>query len=114
MRGRRFCHAGLDPASTVASQFVARSQYRSAAMSELELRLHVVQPSHAELPEPQHVLDPAVGRLGNPLALAIGAAALIGLKLGRHGQGAWVLARVDFDLRLALASQCHHQRWDDL
>ena len=27
---------------------------------ELELRLHAVQPSHAELPEPQHVLDPAL------------------------------------------------------
>jgi type I restriction-modification system DNA methylase subunit len=39
---------------------------------ELPLGLHPVQASHAELSEPQHALDPAVGRLGDPLALAVG------------------------------------------
>lgn len=51
----------------------------------------------------------ALGRLGNPLALAIGALAFIGLQLGGHGRRARVLARIDFDLLLALAPQCHYQ-----
>ena len=36
---------------------------------ELELGLHPVQASQAELTQPEHALDPAVGRLGDPLAL---------------------------------------------
>ena len=36
-----------------------------SVMQQLELGLALVQPAHAELPEPQDILDPAVGRLGN-------------------------------------------------
>lgn len=39
---------------------------------ELELGAYPVQSPHAELAEPQHVLDPAVGWLGNPLAFSVG------------------------------------------
>lgn len=35
---------------------------------------------------------------GNPLALAIGTLAFIGLYLSGHGLNEWALARVDFDL----------------
>ena len=38
------------------------------------------------------------GLRGNPLALAIGALAFIGLHLSGHGLNEWALARVDFDL----------------
>ncbi|MBG6072179.1 hypothetical protein IWX87_001936 [Polaromonas sp. CG_9.7] len=39
--------------------------------NELELGFYIFQTPHAELAKPQNVLDPAVGRLGNPLALAV-------------------------------------------
>lgn len=39
---------------------------------ELELGLHAVQSSQAELTDSQHALDPAVGRLSDQLASAVG------------------------------------------
>ena len=38
---------------------------------ELELGFRLFQTPHAELAKPQNVLDPAVGRLGYPLAFAV-------------------------------------------
>ena len=76
---------------------------------ELELGLNTVQPAQAELTEPQHTLDPAVGRLGDPLALAVRRLACLGLQLGGHGRGVGGLLRIDFGAALALASHGHHQ-----
>ena len=51
---------------------------------EFELGFDLFQPSHAELAKSQNVLDPAVGRLGNPLAFAVVKLALFGLEPGGH------------------------------
>lgn len=51
---------------------------------EFEFGFCLFQPPHAELAKSQNVLDPAVGRLGNPLAFAVVKLALCGLEFGGH------------------------------
>jgi hypothetical protein len=76
----------------------------------LELGADLVQSAHAELPETEHGLDPAVGRLGGPLALAVFGLALEGLLLGLHGPRALEAQRVPrYGLCLTLASQGNDQ-----
>lgn len=76
---------------------------------ELELGLHTVQSSQAELTQPQHALDPAIGRLGDPLAPAAGRTAFVGLRLGGHRCRVRVGVRIDPRLALAFAAGRHHQ-----
>lgn len=64
---------------------------------ERPLGVHPVQPSQAELLQAQRVLDPALGRLGDPLALAAGRSSCVGLQLG-----------VDLGVLLAFPDQPHH------
>ena len=62
---------------------------------ELELGVALGQAPHAELAKPQHVLDPAVGRLGDPLALSASRLALFGLQLGGHAGRVRVALAID-------------------
>jgi hypothetical protein len=50
---------------------------------ELDFRAILFDASEAELPEPQYLLDPGLGRLHDGLAPAVLAATLIGLQFGR-------------------------------
>ena len=43
---------------------------------EFPLGVYTLDAAQTELAEPQHALDSAVGRLGDPLALAIGGAVI--------------------------------------
>eukprot|EP01137_Pigoraptor_chileana_P003911 Opistho-2@44819 len=76
---------------------------------ELELGLDLVQSPQTELPEPQHALDPPVGRLHDPLPLAVGSLAFGCLQLGIHRCAVRVLLGVDLKVLLALATQRHDQ-----
>ena len=76
---------------------------------ELELGLDFVQSPKAELPEPQHALDPSIGRLHDPLPLAVSGPSLGRPQLGIHGRGVRVLFGVDTHRLLALAPQRHDQ-----
>ena len=66
---------------------------------KLLLGLHSLQAPHADVPEPLHVFDPAVGWLGDPLAFAGGPAAFGGLELGRHRRCMRVLPGVSQTVR---------------
>jgi len=76
---------------------------------ELELGLHAVQSSQAELPEPEHALDPAVGRLGDPFASALGRPALGCLQLRSHARRVRTVLGVDLCAALAFAPHGHHR-----
>src|SRR5688500_13753255 len=73
--------------------------------NELKLGLHLVQTPHAELPESQDGLDPAIRWLDDPLALPIGLPAFIGEQLFLHGRRARILLGVDLYLLFAFSSQ---------
>lgn len=80
------------------------------------LGFHFGQPTQAELTEAQHVLDPAVGRLGEPLAATVICSSLISLQLGGHLGGARVLGAIDRKLLFTLPPQGHegfleHDSW---
>lgn len=72
--------------------------------------MHPMQPVQAELTEPQHALDPAVGRLGNPLAPAVRPLARVDLQLGGHDRSVWVLPRIDSSLSWAVLRQLLQRR----
>jgi hypothetical protein len=76
---------------------------------EFPLGAHALDTTQAELAEPQHALDPAVGRLCDPFAFAVGGTFLIGLHLRGHGRGVRQSLRIDARMLLALASQGHDQ-----
>lgn len=74
-----------------------------------KLELGLGQPPHAELAKPLNTLDPAIGWLGNPFALAAIRLDLRGLKLSRHRNGVWILPFIaGLDQCLALAAQRDH------
>ncbi len=76
---------------------------------EFPLGAYTLKAAQAELAEPQHALDPAVGRLGDPLALAIGGASRGGLHLRGHGRGVRQPRGIDGRVLLAFAPQGHNQ-----
>jgi hypothetical protein len=76
---------------------------------EFPLGLHPVQAAQAELSEPQDVLDPAVGWLGEPLASAVGIACGLRLHPLHHRRGQRQRCLVDFSVALTFASNGHHQ-----
>ena len=49
----------------------AHSAQIESQANEFELGFYLFQAPHTELAKPQNVFDPAVGRLGNPFALAV-------------------------------------------
>lgn len=61
----RRCSGPLQAFSPVASRPSSAVQHQA---HEFPLRLYAMQPAQIELTEAEHVLDPAVGRLGDPFA----------------------------------------------
>ena len=78
-------------------------------VNELELGFYFFQPAHPELAKPQNILDPAVGWRGYRLAFSVVKFALLGLKLGGHGNRMRVTLGVPgLGQYLALAPQRNH------
>ncbi len=74
---------------------------------EVPLRLRPTQPSHAELPDSQGVVDPTAERLGDPLALAVGRLNFFGLEVSRYRCGVWLSVGGDLEVALALSAERH-------
>jgi hypothetical protein len=76
---------------------------------EFPLCLDAAKPAQAELAEHEHVLDPAIRQLDDPLAASVRRLAFVGLQLGCHRRGTVCAFRIKAQGPLALAPQRHHQ-----
>ena len=79
----------------------------NARHTNVPLAAHLLQPPQAEAPESQHVLDPAVGSLRQPLAFCIRRTARRRRQLLGHATRRGILLRVAGPGRLPLPAQGH-------
>src|ERR1700752_4770256 len=91
-------------AASTSAQCAHPAQVQSRT-HELPLCVDAMQPAQTELAEPEDALDPAIRRLGDPLASSVRVTPFIGFQLGGHCRGARVLGLVELTVLLALATQ---------